>query len=63
MGYKVRVMSIKTFKIVQIVGFIVIISGVLLRVSGEIYGTGVGVFGVLIYAIGRVGAWLKSDSA
>lgn len=55
-------MTLKHWKIIQIVGFLALALGVVVRAgSGEYWGTGVAMLGVLVYAIGRVGAWLKSD--
>lgn len=53
----------KAWKITQIIGFLLIAIGVVIRVGGEMYGTMIGVLGVLVYAVGRVGTWLKSDKA
>lgn len=53
----------KAWKITQIVGFLVLALGVVIRVGGEYYGTAVALAGAAIYAVARVGAWLKSDGA
>ena len=51
----------QSLKIIQIVGFILLMLGVIIRAgAGEYYGTVIAVVGVLIYATGKVGAWLKS---
>lgn len=52
----------KAWKLTQVAGFLILAFGVIVRAgSGEYWGTGVAVLGVLIYAVGRVGTWLKSD--
>lgn len=53
----------KTWKIVQLVGVLMLLVGVVVRVSGEYYGVPLAVTGVLVYAVGRIAAWLKSDRA
>lgn len=52
----------KPWKIAQIVGFLLLVVGVIARAgAGEYWGTGLAMVGVLVLAVGRVGAWLKSD--
>lgn len=52
----------KAWKITQLVGFLILIVGVIIRAgTGEYYGTGLTLLGVIVFAAGRVGAWLKSD--
>lgn len=52
----------KAWKITQIVGFLLLAIGVIARAgAGEYWGTGLAMLGVVVYAVGRVGAWLKSD--
>lgn len=52
----------KTWKIVQLVGVLVLLLGVIIRAgTGEYYGTGLAVLGVLVFAVSRVAGWLKSD--
>jgi hypothetical protein len=53
----------KAWKIVQLVGVLLLLLGVIIRVGGEIYGMALAILGVLLYATGRVAAWLKSDQA
>jgi len=53
----------KVLKIIQIVGVLLLLLGVIVRVSGEIYGMHLALLGLLTYTVGRVGAWLKSDRA
>lgn len=50
----------KAWKIVQLVGVLMLLAGVVIRVGGEFYGMWLVVFGVLLYAIGRVSVWLTS---
>jgi hypothetical protein len=50
----------KLYKALQIAGVLLILIGVVVRVDGEIYGTGIAVLGVLLYAAGRIGAWWKT---
>jgi hypothetical protein len=53
---------VKTWKVVQIVGVLVLLLGVIIRVgTGDYAGTGIAVLGVIVYAVGRVATWLKSD--
>jgi hypothetical protein len=54
-------MSIKTLKVIQLVGVVLLLLGVVIRVGGEIYGTHTAVLGVLLYAFGRIALWLKRD--
>jgi len=52
----------KAWKILQLVGVLVLLLGVIVRAgTGEYYGTGLAVLGVLLFAIGRIGGWLRSD--
>jgi hypothetical protein len=52
----------KAWKITQVVGFLLLVIGVIARAgAGEYWGTGLALVGVIVLAIGRVGAWLKSD--
>lgn len=51
----------RNWKIAQIVGVLVLLLGVVVRVGGEIYGTGIALLGLLVFVAGRVGAWLRSD--
>lgn len=52
----------KAWKIIQIIGFLALITGVIARAgAGEYWGTGLAMAGVIVLAIGRVGTWLKSD--
>lgn len=54
----------KAWKIVQLAGVLILLLGVIIRAgTGEYYGTGVALLGVVLYATGRVTAWLKSDRA
>lgn len=55
--------SMKAWKIAQIVGVLILLVGVVVRVNGEIYGMHIAVLGTVIYAVARLGAWLKSDKA
>lgn len=50
------------WKVVQIIGVIALLLGVIIRAgAGEIYGTAIAALGVVIFAVGRVAAWLRSD--
>lgn len=52
----------KPWKITQIVGFALLVSGVVVRAgTGDYVGTGIGMLGVLVFAVGRCGAWLRSE--
>lgn len=51
----------KTWKILQVVGVLTLLVGVVVRVGGEYYGTAIALLGVLVYAIARVTTWVKSD--
>jgi hypothetical protein len=53
----------KKWKLVQLVGVLVLLLGVVIRAgTGEMTGTGLAVIGVLVFAVGRVAAWLRSDT-
>jgi hypothetical protein len=52
---------VKLWKIVQLVGVLVLLLGVVIRVGGEFYGMWLVVFGVLMYAVGRIMVWLSKD--
>jgi hypothetical protein len=53
---------VKTWKIVQVVGVLVLLLGVIIRAgTGDHVGTGIAVLGAILYAVGRVATWLKSD--
>lgn len=52
----------KAWKITQIIGFLLLAVGVIARAgAGAEWGTALGMLGVIVYAVGRVGTWLKSD--
>jgi hypothetical protein len=52
----------KAWKVTQLVGVLLLLFGVIVRAgAGEFWGTGVAVFGVLVFAVGRVAGWLRSD--
>jgi hypothetical protein len=51
----------KAWKIVQLVGVLALLLGVVIRVGGEFYGMHLALLGVLLYAVGKVGTWLKHD--
>jgi hypothetical protein len=51
------------WNIVQLVGVLLLILGVIVRVGGEFYGMHAAVLGVLLFTVGRVAAWLKDDKA
>lgn len=49
----------KRYKITQLVGVLLLLLGVIIRAgTGEYYGMWFVVLGVLLYAVGRIGAWL-----
>lgn len=49
------------WKIVQLVGVLLLLLGVVIRVGGEFYGMWLVVIGVMLYALGRVMVWLTKD--
>jgi hypothetical protein len=51
----------RAWKVVQLVGVLLLLLGVVIRVGGEFYGMWLVIVGVLMYAIGRIASWLKSD--
>jgi hypothetical protein len=52
----------KAWKIVQIVGVLLLLLGVVMLVGTvEMYGTALIMVGAIAFAVGRVGVWLKSD--
>lgn len=51
----------KAWKVVQIAGVLLLLLGVVVRIGGTMEGMWLAVLGVLLYAVGRVAAWLKSD--
>ena len=54
----------KAAKIAQVVGFLTLAVGVIIRAgAGEYYGTAIAMLGVLIYAAARVTTWIISDRA
>ena len=53
----------KAWKILQIVGVLLLLVGVVVRVGGEFYGMHMALLGLLMFVVGRLGAWLKSDKA
>jgi hypothetical protein len=53
----------KMWKILQIVGVLILLVGVVVRVGGEFYGVHLALLGLLLWIVGKVGAWLKSDQA
>lgn len=53
----------KTWKILQIVGVLLLLVGVVVRVDGEFYGVHMALLGLLLFVVGRLGTWLKSDQA
>lgn len=49
----------KVYKIVQLVGVLLLLLGVIIRAgAGEYYGIWLVMIGVILYAGGRIGAWL-----
>lgn len=51
----------KPWKIVQLVGVLVLLLGVVIRVGGELFGMWLVILGVVSYTVGRIAAWLKSE--
>lgn len=49
------------WKITQLVGVLLLLIGVVVRVGGQIDGTAVALLGLVLFAVGRIGGWLKSD--
>lgn len=57
-------MPVKGWKITQIAGFLLLVVGVIgWAGAGEHWASGLTFLGVIVLAVGRVGAWLKSDRA
>lgn len=49
----------KRYKITQLVGVLLLLLGVVIRAgAGEYYGMWFVIVGVILYAVGRIGAWL-----
>jgi hypothetical protein len=48
----------KAWRIVQVVGVLVLTVGILLRIGEQDYGTRVAATGALVYALGWLGAWI-----
>lgn len=53
----------KKLKVAQLIGVLILLLGVVIRVSGEIDGTALALIGLLVYTVARIAAWLKSDDA
>lgn len=53
----------KTWKIAQLIGVLMLLAGVVIRVNGEIYGVHLAMLGLLIYVVAKVTLWIKSDKA
>lgn len=54
-------MTPKPIKALQLVGFLLLALGVIVRAgSGEFWGTWVALIGFLLYALGRVAAWWRN---
>ncbi len=53
----------RAWKIAQLIGVLVLLLGVVIRVSGELWGVHMALLGLAVYAVGRIGAWLKSDKS
>lgn len=51
----------RNWKIAQVVGVLVLLVGVVVRVGGDFYGMHIALLGLLVFVVGRIGAWLKSD--
>jgi hypothetical protein len=52
----------KVWKVLQLIGVLLLLVGVVVRVGGEFYGMWMVVIGLVLYAIGRIGAWMKSPN-
>ncbi len=48
-------------KQLQIVGFVLLALGVVIRVGGEYAGTGLALLGFLIWTVGKVADWYRRD--
>ena len=48
----------KAWRIIQVVGVLVLTVGILLRIGNQDSGTVVAVVGAIVYALGWLGAWL-----
>lgn len=53
----------KAFKILQILGVLLLLLGVIVRVGGEFYGMHLAILGLLLFVVGRLGAWMRSDKS
>jgi hypothetical protein len=51
----------RPWKIAQIVGVILLPVGVVVRVGGELYGMHLALRVLLVFFVGRLGAWFKSE--
>lgn len=52
--------TLKRYKVIQLVGVLILLLGVIVRAgAGEYYGTGMAVLGALLFAVGRVAAWMR----
>jgi hypothetical protein len=54
--------AMRAWKVAQLVGVLLLLLGVVIRVGGEFYGMWLVVTGIIVFVLGRVGAWLKSDA-
>jgi hypothetical protein len=51
----------KPLKALQLVGVVLLLFGVAVRTgTGEFYGTWLAFIGLLMYAVGRIGAWWRN---
>ena len=54
----------KGWKITQLVGVLLLLVGVAARVGADaMWGTALLLVGAIVFAVGRVGAWLRSDKS
>lgn len=51
----------KNWKIAQLIGVLVLLTGVVVRVGGEIYGTHLALLGLLVYTVAKITLWVKND--
>jgi uncharacterized membrane protein YbaN (DUF454 family) len=51
----------KTWKIVQVVGVLLLLLGLIAQIGGAMWGTPSMLLGVVMFATGRIAVWLKSD--
>lgn len=51
----------KKLKVAQVIGILLLLIGMIIRISGDLDGMWMVIVGVMVYATARVSAWVKSD--